>query len=261
MMRRLHAAPVIAGLAGLAMTVGGLLGVGAEAATTTTTSSSHYALTKAADVYSGTVKVVRWAPCIRKSGTAHTHVIHYRVNTAGVSTRVRLVKQAIARLSTASGLTFQYDGRTSYIPHFDSTGHFAGAQEQRVTGVPFVVAWAYKGTGTKASNLLTATEAGVGTIAWKSSNLSQLRIVSAGVVMKRGVHLKSGFQAGGSVGTLLLHELGHAAGLQHVYTDNHQIMYPTLGSYSPSGYAAGDRTGLSKVGRPAGCMTTPSLAP
>jgi hypothetical protein len=258
MMRRLHAAPAIAGLAGLAMTVGGLLGVGAEAATTVS-GSSHYVVTKSLDVFSSTVKVVRWTPCTRdKSGAVHTHVIHYKVNAAGRTSRVRLVKRAIGRLSAATGLTFHYDGRTRYIPHFDATRHFAAAQQERVADVPFVVAWAYKGTGSNASNLLTAAEAGVGTITWKSSNASQLRILDAGVVMKRGVQLKSGFQAGGSVGTLLLHELGHAVGLQHV-ADTRQIMFPTLGSYSPGGYAAGDRTGLSKVGRPAGCMSTPPL--
>jgi predicted Zn-dependent protease len=77
--------------------------------------------------------------------------------------------------------------------------------------------------------------------------------------MKRGVHgLDKGFNAGGSVGTLLLHELGHAVGLRHV-SDDSQVMYPVIGKTSPAGYAAGDRTGLAKVGRGAGCMHTPRL--
>ena len=98
----------------------------------------------------------------------------------------------------------------------------------------------------------------VRSISWASSVLSQLRIGDAAVVMKRGVHLKSGFQSGGSVGTLLLHELGHAAGLQHVsYT--REVMYPVIGSSSPAGYTTGDRTGLGKVGAGVGCMRTPSL--
>jgi hypothetical protein len=67
-----------------------------------------------------------------------------------------------------------------------------------------------------------------------------------------------GFGAGARRTNLLLHELGHAMGLQHV-TDTHQQMYPTLHSTSPSGLATGDVTGLTKVGRSAGCLTTAYL--
>lgn len=249
-------------LAGLSMVAAGLAGVGTAAAQPLA-GSADYTLTRATD-WAGHPVIVRWAPCTRIAGVTRTHVIRYRVNTAGHPGRVNLVKQGIARLHTASGLTFRYVGTTSYLPHYNSQGIFASHEQHRVTGVPLVVAWAFQGTGPQHSNLLTGTEAGVGTISWKSSPTSQLRIVAGAVVIKRGTAtsmLAGGFRAGGSLGSLLLHELGHVVGLEHVLSDDTQVMYPFIGATTPADYAAGDRAGLARVGRPAGCMTTPSLSP
>ena len=79
-------------------------------------------------------------------------------------------------------------------------------------------------------------------------------------VLRRGVQMKTWFAPGASTGALLLHELGHVVGLQHV-ADIHQIMYPVFGSYSSGVYQAGDLTGLGRVGRHAGCMSTAALPP
>jgi len=75
-----------------------------------------------------------------------------------------------------------------------------------------------------------------------------------------GVALKPGFTAGASVGALLLHELGHAVGLNHVSLRS-QIMYPTIGSWTRAGYHYGDLEGLRAVGRAAGCFRTAASAP
>lgn len=224
----------------------------AAASATPASSAAHYRLTHAYDARSGRVQVVRWAPCVAVGGSTHRHVISYRVNPAGHPARVRLVQRAVHRLHRATGLSFHYAGTTRYIPHAH-LGVLRALDQQRQAHVPLVVAWAWSGRGALASNILNSVEQGVGTITWASSPLSQLRINDAAVVMKRGQHLRPGFQSGGSVGTLLLHELGHAVGLQHV-TDPSQIMYPLLGRHSPSTYATGDRAGLAKVGAAAGCM-------
>ena len=222
-----------------------------------------YSITRTTDPSTGRATDVRWAPCTVTATGTHTHYISYRVNTAGVPSRVRLVQRALAAVTAASGLRFRYLGHTTYIPHnavlHYPTGDrvvFDAAQERARTGAELVVAWA-RGS---ASNLLTRSEVGVGTVSWSGSHTSQLRIVEAAVVMRRGAHLLPGFRAGASVGALLLHELGHAAGLNHVSTSS-QLMYPVIGSWTRAYYHAGDLTGLRRVGRRAGCMASVASAP
>jgi hypothetical protein len=205
------------------------------------------------DAWSGTQQVVRWAPCVIVDGARHLHVIHYRVNPAGHLSRVALVEHAIGLVAQATGLHFHDDGLTGYVPHAAADGTFAARSQERHAHAPLVIAWAWQGTGPGASNLLTSAESGVGTIVWRSGSGSQLRINDAGVVLRRGVPLLPGFTRGASIGTLLLHELGHAVGLEHV-SDPTQVMYPVIGSATPSAYASGDRAGLARVGAANGCM-------
>ena len=245
--------------AGCTMIAGSLLSTGAAASASTSTPT--YQLTYGFDAYTGLTKVARWAPCTVINGVRRTHVINYKVHTAGVASRVTLVKHAMARVANATGLQFHYAGTTSYIPQGKSNGTsmlLDAARQRKATKAQLVIAWAWGGTGTGRSNLLKLGEAGVGSISWASSSTSQLRIGDAGVVMRRGVHLLSGFVSGGSVGTLLLHELGHAMGLQHV-SYQHEVMYPVVSSLSAGGYTTGDKTGLYKVGAAMGCFHTPGL--
>jgi hypothetical protein len=65
-----------------------------------------------------------------------------------------------------------------------------------------------------------------------------------------------GFGRGTTRGALLLHEIGHAVGLQHVGATS-QTMYPTVLSRSSTGYNSGDQAGLRKLGKPAGCLSSP----
>jgi hypothetical protein len=248
-------------LAGAALMVGGLGGVG-QAATTVSVATPFALIPAQPDAFTGHNVIVRWAPCLTINGHTRTSVIHYRVNPAGKASRVKLAQQAVARLEAASGLTFAYDGKTGYIPHNAVRGGqliFQALDMERSAKVPFVIAWAKQGTGAGASNLLDSGEAGKGTVSWRSGSTSELRISDGAVIIRKdaGTMLKPGFGAGGTVGSLALHELGHAVGLEHAGTG--EIMAPIIDSHTPGNYAAGDRKGLTRVGRAAGCMTTKRL--
>lgn len=108
------------------------------------------------------------------------------------------------------------------------------------------------------------TAAGQGGAQWYSAQDSKGRpasmITEGYVVLNATMTLSGGFGTGpeygwtGTRGQLLMHELGHAVGLDHpTIKDKVQIMSPTMSSM-PAVWGAGDRNGLRLVGESAGCI-------
>jgi Matrixin len=207
----------------------------------------------------GSTKYVRWNPC--------QTAITYNVNatSAGSTTEARNaaiadVKTAMARWSSASGIPTIYKGTTTQIPNNTSTSKWYERQGAEIT-----VAWTYKTAGTtNYSNLWTSgsTAAGLGGYAYKYWGTTGSYQVATGrgyVILdaaQRGKFV-NGFGSGATRGALLLHEIGHVAGLKHVSTTS-DLMYGTIISRSTTAYSADDKTGLYKLGKSAGCISVPS---
>lgn len=189
-------------------------------------------------------QVIRWNPC---------RVITYQVNMTGASAGALIdVQGTMSRLATANGLSFRYLGSTGAIPQK------AWLSSWPTTTADIVVAWAYAGTG--RSTILPSTAAGEGgwtsTGAYTPAGSIVWQIRHGFVVLNRASNsaMRPGFGAGQTRGELLLHEVGHAVGLQHTSATT-QIMYATLQARSTTAYGWGDLMGLRRVGRGAGCIT------
>ncbi|MFI7598077.1 hypothetical protein [Actinoplanes sp. NPDC049681] len=193
----------------------------------------------------------RWNPCA---------VIGYRFNPARAPKGALAdVKGAIRRISSATGLRFAYRGTTSAVPRAKH-----GYNADYPTDTQLVIAWVYPG---KQSEWLTQNSlAGMAGPTWRTGYTTKGAengmINWAGVVLNANIKLTGGFGAGprygwqGTRGQLLMHELGHAVGLDHpAIHDTKQIMYGTM-TRKKAVWGAGDLTGLKLVGKAQGCLRT-----
>lgn len=201
----------------------------------------------------GTHPLLRWNGCQAD--------ITYKVNLAAVPSSLRTTilsetQGSVSRISRATGIPFTYKGSTTEVPR---VGSLSGQSAEIIIAFTTPAATTYNLSGAILGE-------GGYSYAWASRTVSGKTTYT--VAIERGfvvvdtpqmlAQTVGGFGTGSRRTNLLLHELGHAMGLQHV-TDTRQQMYPTLRSTSPSGLAAGDLTGLAKVGRPAGCLSTAYL--
>jgi hypothetical protein len=197
----------------------------------TSGNSGDYAI----NVYSGWVQ--RWNPC---------QTIHYRVNTDMAPGQLGRVLSAVASVSQATGLRFSYDGSTSYVPQQGSWNQPAD----------LVIAFAqHNGSGGGSTYLSGANQLGEGGFQSTYMTGSNGQVTSYKITKGYAVIDATAFGYSSDLvrNDTLLHELGHAVGLNHArYTS--EIMYPVISNYSPNGYTAGDLAGLAKVGASNGCI-------
>lgn len=206
-----------------------------------------------ASLPNGSTPVLRWNPC--------QTAITWKVNLASVPTASRATvlsetKSAVARVSKATRITFAYKGTTSEVPQPGS----AAKQSAEI-----IIAWT---TPAKTRYSLVGATAGQGGFSyawasrWVNGRTTYTYAAQRGFVVldtpQSFAQLSGGFGTGLRRSNLVLHELGHVMGLQHV-SDTRQQMYPTLRTTSPYAYATGDLAGLARVGRGAGCLSTAGL--
>ena len=187
---------------------------------------------------------VRWNPC---------DPITYAVNTAGASSDVRPdLRQALARVTRATGIEFRSAGTTreTFIRAY---------QRMRFDGVirkaALVVIWVdhadYQAILRRLSDprpSLAFAKTMKGVFADQDQYFGGL------IVMDGDANTGLGFGDFYAHGTVLLHELGHIMGLDHV-RDPDQLMYS--GRYPNFGlnhFGPGDLEGLRRLGIDAGCL-------
>lgn len=204
----------------------------------------------------GKKMTMRWNPC--------QSAITYRVNTKALPKKrqaraVKDIRRGFTLLSRATGMKFQYKGATSYVPKKNYVAR--NPSEIMVSYVSQNKSSKYfSPLLMKSGKKYVSGTGGYSYQQWMNSNGVKGGAIGRGFVVLNANHDKSfkpGFGTQLSRGKLILHEIAHVVGLNHV-EDKSQIMYHTLTLKGKASYRSGDRIGLQRLGRPAGCITVPS---
>lgn len=152
------------------------------------------------------------------------------------ASRVADAKKAITRVAQASGVKLRFAGLTDEAP----TGAWAHT-DVRVKGyayAPVLVGWV-----SSAETDMLASDTWGSAVANPASvdGVRQIVTGAAALDVDSDAQLDEGFGAGLTRGAVLLHELGHVAGLRH---GDEGLMAPVVGPDSPGGFSPAERSAL-----------------
>jgi len=167
--------------------------------------------------------------------------IHYVVNPAGAPPDgPALIRAAIARVQTATGLRFVSDGTTTEVPRTDRAAY----EPTRYPGrwAPVLIAW----SDGRALPQLDGSVDGLGQAAAAESDQNTWAYVSGQVVLDQHKLALAQLRDRAVARAVLLHELGHLVGLNHT-ADSRQLMH-SESQIGVTDYAAGDLRGLALLG-------------
>lgn len=186
---------------------------------------------------------VRWNPC---------QPIRWVLDIDEAPEQAReALSLAMARITAVSGLEFEFLGMTDEQP---------GRERALVTEgpdgpewAPVLISWV---PGDSIDLPLSDMERGVAVPVAVREDGEQV-FVTGQVVLNADKTLLPMFEdRHASWGAVLLHELGHLIGLDHV-DDPAQLMAPTPG-FGEVVFGDGDRAGLAAVGADNGCLAVPA---
>ncbi|HUQ63663.1 MAG TPA: hypothetical protein VM121_07910 [Acidimicrobiales bacterium] len=186
-------------------------------------------------VHKATGLPARFNPC---------EAVHYVVNPKGAPPdAVALTQAAVNKIVAATGITFAFDGTTTEPAALPNAGPDRRAYQPERYGsrwAPVLVAW----TSFAPGGLQQLGGLSNSPIAEKDGKLVKF---TGQVLLSTDMPLPQE--------SVLLHELGHLMGLDHV-ANPRQIMRP--GDLSGEArWGKGDSAGLRQLGREAGCLSVP----
>ncbi|MGO4806317.1 matrixin family metalloprotease [Arthrobacter sp. 2MCAF15] len=168
--------------------------------------------------------------------------LHYVVNAALAPRGAeRLVEDSIRTISEATGIKFISDGSTTETPSPTRAPYQKDAYGDR--WAPLLIAW----TTPEQAPQLKGPVIGTGGSTHFSFGDGPKSFVTGSLELDApqiAEDLDRG-QGGAYATAVILHELGHVMGLEHV-DDPAQLMYPEIGA--PDGLADGDLNGLYELG-------------
>lgn len=157
---------------------------------------------------------------------------------AGPPNGFELVQEGLQQMANATGLSFAFEGFTDELAGFDG----------RSASDRLWIGWAFDDEIPELGENegKDTYYAGVGGPFYEREAGGEWMITGGAVVLRSDFDVAHTFGPGLTMGNLLLHELGHALGLDHV-DDKAQVMFPRMRRDAPSGLGQGDLAGLQRV--------------